>query len=230
MTRLVFTVTYNEAGNIGPLIAAVRAQGFDVLVVDDKGADDTAQVVRSYAADDPRVHLIARAGKLGYASASREGLQWALDRDYDYVAQLDADGSHAPQLLPAMFRALDEVDLVIGSRYVFGGRMPGFSPWRRVISRLAGSYLRWLLRLPVLDPTSGFRAWRTDFVTRILPQSQVAAGFAFLYEMLFHAVRDDGRIREIPIIFENRRAGESKMSWSIVRDALRVVRRLRSET
>jgi dolichol-phosphate mannosyltransferase len=227
MKRLVLTVTYNERGNIGALTAAVRALGYDMLVVDDRGADDTAGLVREFAAADPQVHLIAREGKLGYASASRDGLRWALDQGYEQIAQLDADGSHPPALLPVMFRALDEADLSIGSRYVLGGQMPGLTWFRRLISRLAGDYLRWMLRLPIADPTSGFRAWRPEFLARVLPLAATSEGFAFLYEMAFYVVRAGARIREIPMVFENRRAGQSKMSLKIAREAFAMARRLR---
>lgn len=230
MRRLVFTATYNEAENIAPLVAAVRGLGYDLLVVDDRGDDDTADVVRRLMATDGHIHLDARETRLGYASASRAGLAWGLAQGYDRIAQLDADGSHAPAKLPILFRALDEADLAIGSRYVFGGRMPGLSAWRRLISSLAGSYLRWLLRLSIHDPTSGFRAWRATFLREVLPRAERSEGFAFLYEMAYFASRAGGAIREIPITFENRRAGQSKMSWRIVRDALRVVRRLRAGT
>jgi glycosyltransferase involved in cell wall biosynthesis len=229
MKRLVFTVTYNERENVGPLIAAIRGGGHDALVVDDRGHDDTAGAVRQITAGDERVFLIARDSKQGYASASRAGFAWGLAQGYDQIAQLDADGSHDPQLLPVMFRALDEVDLAIGSRYVFGGRMPGLPPFRRLISRLAGDYLRWMLDLPIADPTSGYRAWRADFLARVLPAAPDAQGFAFLYEMACRASQAGVRFREIPITFHNRRAGESKMSMDIVRDAMRVARKLRRE-
>ncbi|MDP8221997.1 MAG: glycosyltransferase [Candidatus Lernaella stagnicola] len=227
MKRLVLTVTRNEAPNISAMIAAVRDRGFDLLVVDDKGSDNTADLVRAAAATDPHVHLIAREGSPGYAAASRDGFAWALAERYEQVCQLDADGSHAPDRLGVMFRALDEVDVAIGSRYVFGGSLEGLRPARRWLSRMAGAFVRSRLGVPVADPTSGYRAWRTEFLGRVLPLAQEASGFAFLYEMLFHAVALGGRVREIPIVFAKRRAGESKMSWSITRDALRVVRRLR---
>ncbi len=227
MKRLVLTVTYNERENIGPLIRAVRALGYDLLVVDDRGADDTAGVVAECAAADPGVRLIARAGRGGYASASREGLAWALAEGYEQIAQLDADGSHQPEMLPRLFAALTEADLAIGSRYVAGGGLPGLSPRRRLISRLAGWYLRSMLNLPVADPTSGYRAWRAPLLAAVLPAAGRAEGFAFLYESVFLAVRRGAAIREVPITFLARRAGNSKMSWRIVRDAMRVVRRLR---
>lgn len=227
MKRLVLTVTYNERENIGPLIRAVRAAGFTLLVVDDRGADDTAGAVAAFAATDPGVHLIAREGRGGYASASRAGLEWALAEGYEQIAQLDADGSHQPEVLPQLFAALTDADLAIGSRYVPGGGMPGLSRRRRLISRLAGLYLRVMLKLPVADPTSGYRAWRAPLLAAILPLARRAEGFAFLYETVCYVVRHGAVIREVPIVFQERRAGESKMSWRIIRDAVRVTRRLR---
>jgi dolichol-phosphate mannosyltransferase len=155
-------------------------------------------------------------------------MRWALEHGYEQIAQLDADGSHQPARLPVLFRALDEADWAIGSRYVFGGAMPGLSSMRRLTSRLAGAYLHHALELPIADPTSGYRAWRADFLARVLPRAGAAEGFAFLYEIAFLAVRAGGRCREIPITFATRGAGQSKMSWAIVRDAIRVVRQLRA--
>jgi dolichol-phosphate mannosyltransferase len=228
MKRLVLTATYNEAENIEWLIAQVRGHGYDTLVVDDRGTDDTAARVRARQANDDRVFLISHERRGGYAAASRAGLAWAIAEGYEQVAQLDADGSHDPARLPVLFRALEETDLAIGSRYVLGGAVPGLSGFRRLLSDGAGAYVRHLVGARVGDPTSGYRAWRVPFLRRVLPKADQTTGFAFLYELLFHVVQAGGTIHEIPIRFDRRRAGESKMNWAIAREALGLSRRLRS--
>jgi dolichol-phosphate mannosyltransferase len=227
MKRLVLVLTYNEQENIAALIARLRELRYDVLVVDDRGADQTAEEVASLAARDDAVHLLARPERLGYASALRDGWRWALEQGYDQIAQLDADGSHDPAALPLLFRALDEVDLAIGSRYCFGGATPSWGFARRALSRLAGWYARRALSLPLTDPTSGFRAWRADLLRRIAPACTRAHGFVVLVESACLAVRAGARVREAPIVFHPRRAGEAKMSRAMVAEGLRVVMDLR---
>ena len=221
MKSLVVTPTYCEAANITALLDGVLAAcDSDVLVVDDNSPDGTADLVRSHPMYRNRVHLLSRAGKEGLGAAYRAGFAWALDAGYDAVVQMDADLSHPPERLPAMLAALDTADVAVGSRYVRGGALRDWPLSRRLISWGGNVYVRLVLWLPVHDVTAGFKAFRRDALTRIGVLDSVSNGYCFQIENTWRASRSGLVITEVPITFSDRGLGESKMSSSIVREAL----------
>jgi dolichol-phosphate mannosyltransferase len=219
---VVIIPTYNEVENLPSAVAGARAAVpfADVLVVDDRSPDGTGALADGMAAADPRVHVLHRAAKQGLGAAYRDAFGWALDRGYDVVVEMDADGSHDPGDLPRLLAALVGADLVLGSRWVEGGAVVDWPRWRRVLSRGGNLYTRLMLRLPVGDATGGFRAFRSD-VLRALPLAEVSsAGYCFQVDLVFRTVRAGFRVREVPITFRERTRGDSKMSGSIVAEAL----------
>ncbi|HVM11048.1 MAG TPA: apolipoprotein N-acyltransferase [Actinomycetota bacterium] len=210
--------TYNEAATVGEAIRRVRAQGVSVIVVDDSSPDGTASVVRDLG--DPEVELIERSGKLGLASAYATGFRRALEAGFDLVVEMDADLSHRPEDLPGLLAAAGDHDLVIGSRYIPGGGVRNWGPFRRVLSRAGNVYARLILGLPVRDATSGFRVFRRGLLARLLEDGIRSEGYAFQVELAYRAWRLGYAVGEAPILFEERRAGESKISQAIVVEAL----------
>lgn len=218
--------TYNEAENIGTIVGALRhlITG-DILVVDDGSPDGTGRLVEGMAATDRSIHLLQRSEKLGLGSAYRQGFQYALDRGATVVVQMDADGSHDPTLVPAMVEALDRADLVLGSRYVAGGKFP-IAWYRRWISVCGNVYIRLLLGWSVRDWSTGFKAWRADVLPALLAQPPQGHGYAWLMEMTWLARRSGLRIVELPLVFRDRQAGRSKFSWRIALEDLSLAWRL----
>lgn len=221
---LVITPTYNEAGNIESTVAAIFAAApkVDVLIVDDASPDGTGDIADRLAAD-PRVSVVHRAGKDGLGRAYVAGFGLALERGYDVVVQMDADGSHPADALPALLAALAEdpaVGLAIGSRYVPGGELADWAAGRRVLSRAGNAYARAMLRLGVRDVTAGYRAYRAD-VLRQLPLDEIdSRGYCFQIDMTLRTVDAGWRIVERPIEFRERTSGNSKMSKAIVAEAM----------
>jgi dolichol-phosphate mannosyltransferase len=221
---LVITPTYNEAGNLEATVAAVFAAApqVDILIVDDASPDGTGEIADRLAAD-PRVTVLHRAGKDGLGRAYVAGFGVALDRGYDVVVQMDADGSHPASALPALLTALADdpaVGLAIGSRYVPGGGLADWAAGRRVLSRAGNAYARAMLRLRVRDVTAGYRAYRAD-VLRDLPLHEIdSRGYCFQIDMTLRTVRARWRIVERPIEFRERTSGRSKMSKAIVAEAM----------
>jgi dolichol-phosphate mannosyltransferase len=169
---------------------------------------------------DPRVHLLRRPSKAGLGPAYVAGFRWARDHGYDVVVEMDADGSHAPEQLPALLAALGSADLVLGSRYVSGGAVADWPLHRLLLSRIGNRYTRWALRLPLSDATGGYRAARGELIDA-LPFDDVASqGYCFQVDWAWRAVRAGARVREVPITFTERAFGRSKMSRSIVGEAL----------
>jgi dolichol-phosphate mannosyltransferase len=226
---IVVIPTYNEAENIGQLIPQILAlPRFRVLVVDDASPDGTGAIVAALAQGDPRVGLLARPGKLGLGSAYIAGFRRALAEGADYIFEMDADFSHDPRYLPALLAAAEAGnDLVIGSRYVPGGGTTDWGVIRRIISRGGNLYAGLILGLPVADSTGGFRCYRRQGLERIDLGAVRSNGYAFQVEMAYRVDRAGLRIREVPIIFPDRRVGQSKMSRRIVIEALVNVWRLR---
>lgn len=214
--------TYNERDNLTDLIPAIlEDQRFDVLVVDDNSPDGTADAVESMKGDFPeRVHLMRRAGKLGLGTAYLEGFHWALTRDYDLICEMDADFSHDPRVLPRLADATGSADLVLGSRYVPGGRTLNWSTMRRVLSRGGSAYARAVLGVQYHDLTGGFKCFRRQVLEAIDLHSVDSTGYAFQIEMTYRAHQAGFRVIEIPITFHERRAGCSKMNSAIVAEAL----------
>jgi dolichol-phosphate mannosyltransferase len=227
---LVIVPTYNERFNIARLIPAVLAQdpGLEMLVVDDASPDGTGAVVDAIAANNSRVHILHREGKLGLGTAYIAGFRWALERRYDLVFEMDADFSHNPERLPEFLETVKEADVVIGSRYQ-GGRVNVVNwPMSRLfLSYAANIYARGVTGLPIADATAGFKCFRRNVLESIDLNSVKSNGYAFQIEMSFRAWKRGFRLVEIPIIFFDRTEGVSKMSKKIFREAIWMVWRLR---
>ena len=227
---LVIVPTYNERENIGRLIDAVLRQDgrLEVLVVDDGSPDGTGQIVAEFEASDSRVHLLEREKKMGLGTAYIAGFRWALERTYQYVLEMDADFSHDPSHLPQFLRAIEDADLVLGSRYQQGRvTVVNWPIGRLLLSYAANLYARAVTGLPVWDATGGFKCFRRVVLEAIDFGHVRSNGYAFQIEMSFRAWKRDFRITEIPIVFVDRTEGTSKMSKSIVREAIWMVWRLR---
>ena len=227
---LVIIPTYNEAGNIPSIVPQVLAQDprLEILVVDDNSPDGTGQLAGALAAREPRMHVLQREGKLGLGTAYLTGFRWALDRGYDYVFEMDADFSHDPEHLKQFLKAIEEADLVLGSRYL-GGRVTVVN-WpmpRLLLSYCANVYARWVTGLHIWDLTGGFKCFRRRVLEAIdLPRVR-SNGYAFQIEMSVRAWRKGFTLKEIPIVFVDRTEGQSKMNKAIVREAVWMVPRLR---
>jgi len=225
---LVVLPTYNEADNVVGILERLRvsAPEADVLVVDDGSPDGTADRVRWVAQRIPGVRLLERTSKDGLGAAYRAGFAWGLDRGYQVLVEMDADGSHRPEDLPNLLDAIaNGADLAIGSRYVAGGEIPKWKFSRRALSRGGNEYASIMLGIGVHDATSGFRAFRSTLVQRIDFAHLRADGYGFQIEAAWRSVRSGSRVVEVPIRFEERASGESKMSKAIVIEALALVTR-----
>lgn len=229
MRALVVIPTYDEAENIETILRRVLDSdpALEVLVVDDASPDGTARLAEKVGLDTERVHVIERPAKLGLASAYRDGFAWGLRRGAPVLVQLDADGSHDPARLRALISAVEHgADLAIGSRYVPGGRIVGWSWRRRWLSRWGSRYAAGALGLAINDATSGYRAYRAGALGGLEMETLRAGGYGFQIEMTHRLVRRGGSIVEIPITFTDRARGSSKLSGGIVREALSLVTRL----
>ena len=226
---VVVLPTYNEAENVPVIVPAILAADIrpDVLVVDDNSPDGTGDVVRRMQSQTPRVHLLERPAKEGLGPAYLAGFARALELGYDVVAQMDADGSHDPRDLTNLVRALDDADLVIGSRYVPDGRIVGWTRGRRLLSRGGNVYASSLLHVGVHDLTGGFKAWRADVLRKVLDHDVGTRGYGFQIETTVIAASLGARIVEVPITFRDRTLGTSKMSARVASEAFVAVPRLR---
>lgn len=223
--------TYDEAENLPGITGAILAAlpGATLLVVDDNSPDGTGALADELAAADPRIRVRHRPGKAGIGRAYLDGFQVALDAGAATILQMDADWSHDPNMLPRLLEpiAVDHADLVIGSRYVRGGRVLDWGIGRRLISRLGSIFAQVVLWLRPHDLTGGFKAWRASTLAAIPFDGVHAGGYVFQIEMTHRASRAGARIAEVPITFQDRRVGRSKMSRRIIFEALVVVLRLR---
>lgn len=227
---LVIVPTYNELENIRRLIDSVLAQDdrIDMLIVDDGSPDGTGAIVEEIGATNGRVHLLSRPRKLGLGTAYIAGFRWALERDYAYVLEMDADFSHDPAHLPQFLAAVQDADLVLGSRYQHGRVTVVNWPMNRLfLSYCANMYARAVTGLNVWDATGGFKCFRRSVLDAIDLDHVRSNGYAFQIEMSVRAWRKKFRIAEIPIVFVDRSEGTSKMSKAIVREAVWMVWRLR---
>ena len=228
---LVILPTYNEASNLKLLVSSILHQGpFDVLIVDDNSPDGTGAVAETLAKRFAgRVHVLHRSGKLGLGTAYVEGFRYALAMGYQQVFTMDADFSHDPSRLPALRAALAQTDVVLGSRYVPGGGTLHWPLRRRLLSRAGSAYARLLLGLPIRDLTGGFKGFRRQVLETLLPELDTlrSTGYAFQIEMTYLCWRHGFRIQEVPILFQDRVAGQSKLNRRIMVEALRVVWALR---
>ena len=219
---LVVIPTYNEVENIREITARVRraVPSADILVADDASPDGTGAVADERAAADGKIHVLHRSGKQGLGAAYIAGFGWAGQRGFDVVVEMDADGSHAPEELPRLLAALQEADVVLGSRWVPGGRIVNW-PWqRRVLSRGGNLYTRLALAMPFRDATGGYRAYRMPALDKIDFESVASQGYCFQVDLAWRAHQHRLRVVEVPITFTERQRGRSKMSQAIVREAL----------
>lgn len=221
--------TYNEIGNIGALLDQIRLTMpvAEILIVDDGSPDGTARFVRTQALSDPRLHILERPGKLGLGTAYIAGFKIAIEAGADVIVQMDADLSHDPAEIPVLVSATVAADLVIGSRYVQGGRIENWPPHRRMMSRAANKYARNVLGLRIRDVTTGYRAWRAQSLAT-LPLDEIRnEGYAFLTEMAMLASRQGLILTEHPITFRDRTAGASKMRLKEVFDGVLMLAKVR---
>ena len=223
-STLVVVPTYDEAQTLPETIARLRAAvpEADVLVVDDASPDGTGEIAESLAAADDAIHVLHRAGKQGLGAAYVAAFGWALARDYELVVEMDADGSHRPEDLPALLAAARSTgaDLVIGSRWVPGGRVENWPAHRKVLSRGGNTYSRIMLGMPVRDATAGFRVYRAPALAGMDLGNVASQGYCFQVDLTWRVHRVGGRIVEVPICFVEREIGTSKMSRRIVAEAL----------
>jgi dolichol-phosphate mannosyltransferase len=230
MNALVVVPTYNERDNLPVLAAGVlKHDGFRLLVVDDASPDGTGQIADELAAAHPgRVQVMHRTGPRGLGRSYIDGLQLAVrDSSVDVVCQMDADLSHDPDYLPDLVGAAATHDIVIGSRYLHGVSVVNWPLHRIFLSAFANRYIRFVTRLSASDCTSGFRCWRREALARLPLADMVSDGYAFLVEMLYEAKRRNFRLAEVPIIFVERRVGQSKVSSSVLMESLIMPWRLR---
>lgn len=228
MRTLVIIPTYNESENIRALTEAVLrvSPDLELLIVDDNSPDGTGEIADALARENPRVHVLHRPRKMGLGSAYIEGFRYALQNGYEAVVEMDADFSHDPQDIPRLLDALEEADLAIGSRYMNGVSVVNWPIKRLLLSYFANWYARVVTRVPVRDLTAGFKAYRREVLEAIDFGRIVSDGYAFQIEMKYKAWEKGFRLREVPIIFVERRAGTSKMSKRIIREAFVLVLRL----
>ncbi len=222
---LVILPTYNESENLPQVVPAILDQDprLEVLVVDDNSPDGTGQLADQLAGAFARVHVLHRPDKEGLGKAYLAGFVWGLERGYDRLLEMDADFSHDPKFLPALLKAADDADLVIGSRYKSGVNVVNWPMSRLLLSYFANIYVRWVTGLPLTDATGGFKCFRRS-VLEALPFDRVRSnGYAFQIEMSFRTWRKKFRVVEIPIVFTDRVEGTSKMSKAIVREAIWMV-------
>jgi dolichol-phosphate mannosyltransferase len=220
--RVVVIATFNEHDNIASLVSSIVSllPPFHVLVVDDDSPDGTGDVVAELSKGNNRVHLLSRSGRCGYGSAVLAGFEAALRLGAQRIFTMDADHSHDFADLPRLNAALDHTQAAIGSRYRGGIRVINWAPRRLLLSLAANAYVRRVLRLPYADCTSGFRAYHREVVEKLLDVQLNSRGYAFLVEVLAAMVREKWRIEEVPIVYTERRAGQSKMSKASIAEAI----------
>ncbi len=229
MKTLIVSPTYNECKNIQRLVEElflIDAE-YHLLIIDDNSPDGTADIVRSLQGTYPNLHLESRSGKLGLGTAYCFGFQWALERGYEAIVQMDADLSHDPKDVPKMLALLEQNDLVIGSRYCHGVSVVNWPIRRLILSYGANLYTRIITGMSIKDATAGFKAWRHTTLSQINLNDIRSNGYSFQIEMNFRTWVKKLKIRELPIIFIDRTIGESKMSKHIMYEAILMVWRLR---
>jgi dolichol-phosphate mannosyltransferase len=229
LKTFVVVPTYNERDNIDNLVKEILAQSEDIdtLIVDDNSPDGTGALIDTMAAENPRIHVIHRAGKLGLGSAYREGFKYALARNAEYIIEMDADFSHDPAMLPQFLEKIKEYDVVVGSRYLNGVSVVNWPIRRLILSYCANVYTRMITGLKISDCTGGFKCFRRNVLESIQLDRIKSDGYSFQIEMNYRCVENGFRVGEIPIIFIDRHAGESKMSKKIVREAVMMVWKLK---
>jgi dolichol-phosphate mannosyltransferase len=222
---LVVIPTYDERENLEPIVARVRTSVPDahVLVADDNSPDGTGDVADALAAADDHVHVLHRKGKEGLGAAYLAGFAWALERGHRVVVEMDADGSHQPEQLPDLLRRLRDADVVLGSRWVPGGRVVNWPLHRKLISRGGTTYARLALGVGIRDVTGGYRAFRASALRTLDLHDVASQGYCFQIDLAWRAVQRGLRVAEVPITFVERERGQSKMSGAIVQESLVLV-------
>jgi dolichol-phosphate mannosyltransferase len=217
MKTLIIIPTYNELENLPSLLKEIfsYAPATDILIVDDHSPDGTGELAEKMSAEDARVHVLHRSGKLGLGTAYIAGFKYALAHGYDAAFEMDADFSHDPRYLPDFLKKIEEADLVIGSRYIPGGSTPNWSLLRRFISGGGNIFARTVLSLKVRDCTAGYRCYRRAVLESVEFETIRSQGYGFQVEMAYRVERQGFKIVEIPIVFMDRRVGKSKMSHAI---------------
>ncbi|MFN2539939.1 MAG: polyprenol monophosphomannose synthase, partial [Mycobacteriales bacterium] len=219
---LVIVPTYNERDNLEIIATRLHdaVPAAHLLVVDDNSPDGTGKIADELAAESDWVHVLHRTGKLGLGAAYVAGFAWAGERGFDVVVEMDADGSHAPEQLPRLLAALENADLVLGSRWVDGGQVVNWPKSRELLSRGGNLWTRLALGLPLKDATGGYRAYRRPVLDQVLARDVASQGYCFQVDLAWRALQAGFGVVEVPITFTERERGESKMSGSIVREAL----------
>ena len=227
-SRLVIIPTYDERENVRPISKVLHEVDPDihVLFVDDSSPDGTGEVLDEMAEADARIHALHRKTKEGLGRAYVAGFKWAIERKYDLIFEMDADFSHDPHEIPNFVKAAKNADLVLGSRYCEGIRITNWPLSRLLLSKTAGTYVRIVTGLPITDPTGGFKCFHREVLESIDLDNVMSSGYAFQVEVTHMAWMKGFRIVEIPIIFEDRRSGYSKMNTDIATEALRIVWKL----
>ena len=224
LKSLVIIPTYNEKENVHSIIDAVLVENahFEVLIVDDNSPDGTAAIVEELIKSNDRIHILKRSGKLGLGTAYIAGFKYALQNDYDYIFEMDADFSHDPKKLNELLAKCQEehVDLVVGSRYTKGGGLENWSKYRLFLSFSASLYVRLVANINVMDPTAGFICYSRKVLETIDLDKIKLKGYGFQIEMKYAAHCNDLRIAEVPIVFKDRERGQSKMNGSIIIEAI----------
>jgi len=226
--RLLMVVpTYDEADNLAWLVGRILASvpHADVLVVDDSSPDGTGAIADRMAAQEPRIQVLHRPTKEGLGKAYLAGFRWALARDYDVIGEIDADGSHQPEQLPSLLAALEDADLVIGSRWVAGGSVTNWAFTRELLSRGGNLYTRLLLGIKVRDTTAGYRLFRRTTLEKIDLDDVSSYGYVFQADLAFRTLRAGLRVVEVPIEFVERVRGDSKMTRDVATESLRRITR-----
>jgi dolichol-phosphate mannosyltransferase len=225
---LVIIPTYDERDNVGPISRAVLdvAPTANLLFVDDNSPDGTGRLIDDLCGEDSRIYALHKGEKAGLGRAYISGFKWALERNYEFIFEMDADFSHDPRELPSFRRKADGADLVLGSRYVNGIRITNWPLSRLLLSKSAATYVQIITGMPVTDPTGGFKCYRRRVLQAIDLDSILSNGYSFQVEMTYTAWMKGFRIEEIPIVFEDRRSGYSKMSSDITREAMHIVWKL----
>lgn len=229
MKKIVVIPTYNEAENIISLIEELHkvVDDLHILVVDDNSPDGTAVLVKSLMAVDNRIHIIERPVKNGLGTAYCKGFAWALENGFDVILEMDADFSHNPDVIPNMIKEIENYDLVIGSRYITGVNVVNWPLSRLILSYGANLYTRIITGMPVKDATGGFKCFRAEVLRKIDLTKVKSNGYGFQIEMNFRLWKKGARIKEIPIIFIDRRSGVSKMNKKIIYEAIFLVWKLK---
>jgi dolichol-phosphate mannosyltransferase len=219
---VVIIPTFNELTTITPIVGRVRSSVPEayILIADDNSPDGTGRVADELAAADDHVQVMHRLGKEGLGAAYLAGFAWALQEGYDVVVEMDADGSHQPEQLPRLLDALRSADLVLGSRWVAGGKTENWPKSRQFISRGGSAYTRMMLGVPIHDATGGYRAFRADTLRRLDLHEVASQGYCFQIDLAWRALQRGMTVREVPITFVERTSGASKMSRKIVVEAL----------